>query len=159
MSQVSYTDPQMAGSVKREIPEWILNQKRSGKPVRGSSVRSCYQMDVGKAGETPQLRPYTIRNGMAGTTADLFTGTTKDNYHLPGYSGFIPQSKRNPTVANQGLAKGCRPANSSLRLYYDHNLPGYTGHRPNAAGNDFGVRASGSNMHTTSGAASLGLLL
>ena len=90
---------------------------------------------------------------------DLFEGTTKDTYHIPGYCGHIAASKRNPDVLLHSEAEIARENGTSLRLYHRHNVPGYTGHQPTNARNDLGERLSGAHPATTSGAAALGLVL
>jgi len=99
-------------------------------------------MDLGIAGESPSLRPYVVRTGMASTTMDLNEGTTKATYHIPGYGGHIPCSIRNPTMRQHSEGSTARPllSNSSQ---YRHNLPGYTGHKPSSARNDKGPQFSG----------------
>lgn len=152
--------PTLGGTrVKASAPEWLAMSKRRQPEVSGVMIRSSYQKDMGKAGEWPQQRQYLNRTGMNSTTEDLSEGTTKDTYHIPGYGGHIPASKRNPDVVKHGEAKDERLKPTSLRLYHRHDLPGYTGHCPSNARNDLGERTSGAHAATTSGAAALGLVL
>jgi hypothetical protein len=96
---------------------------------------------------------------MYSTSQDMLAGTTRDTYHIPGYSGHIPASKRNPYVVAQAEAKVPRITKNNLRLIYSHDLPGYTGHKPNAAINDIGEKKGGRDLRTTSGSAAVGLSL
>ena len=68
-----------------------------------------------------------------GPTLDRLEGSSKTTYHIPGYSGFIAKSQRNPLVVTMSNALEKRPDKSDLRLFLTHNLPGYTGHEPRAA--------------------------
>jgi hypothetical protein len=142
---------------KASPPEWI--SKVSVNSVVARQMKSSYQMDLGMAGESPSGRPFVAKTGMASTTMDLCEGTAKATYHIPGYSGHIPCSSRNPTVAEHADGAAARPQRSTLRLYHRHNLPGYTGHNPSTAKNDKGPRFSGSNPLTSSGAMVIGEVL
>lgn len=78
---------------------------------------------------------------------------------VPGYCGFIPSSKINTRAREHADMINPRPKCLDLRLFYSHNIPGYTGHAPAAARNDRGPARCGSNTLTTSGAAALGFLV
>ena len=138
-------------------PEWL--SKVSIHSVVARQMKSSYQMDLGMAGESPGSRPFVAKTGMASTTMDLCEGTAKATYHIPGYSGHIPCSSRNPTVMAHADGAAARQQRSNLRLYHRHNLPGYTGHNPSTAKNDKGPRFSGSNPLTSSGAMVIGEVL
>ena len=127
-------------AAKASSPERLLNKTSNSEIARRTN--STYEMDLGIAGESPSLRPYVVRTGMASTTMDLNEGTTKATYHIPGYGGHIPCSIRNPTMRQHSEGSTARPllSNSSL---YRHNLPGYTGHKPSSARNDKGPQFSG----------------
>ena len=140
-------------------PEWLISSRAVNTSIVPRDVRSSYQKDLGKAGEGPQQRTWIAKTGMKSTTDDLFEGTTKDTYHIPGYCGHIAASKRNPDVLLHSEAETARENSTSLRLYHRHNVPGYTGHQPTNARNDLGERLSGAHPATTSGAAALGLVL
>jgi hypothetical protein len=142
---------------KASPPEWL--SKASLNSVVARQIKSSYQMDLGMAGEAPTDRPFVAKTGMASTTMDLCEGTAKATYHIPGYSGHIPCSLRDPTVKEQADGAAARPMRSNLRLYHRHNLPGYTGHNPSTAKNDKGPRFSGSNPLTSSGAMVIGEVL
>lgn len=142
---------------KTPPPEWL--SKVSINSVVARQMKSSYQMDLGMAGENPANRPFVAKTGMASTTMDLCEGTAKATYHIPGYSGHIPCSSRNPTVTEHADGAAARPQRSNLRLYHRHNLPGYTGHNPSTAKNDKGPRFSGSNPLTSSGAMVIGEVL
>ena len=83
-------------STKAPPPEWL--SKPSLNSVVARQIKSSYQMDLGMAGETPTDRPFVAKTGMASTTMDLCEGTAKATFHIPGYSGHIPCSLRDPTV-------------------------------------------------------------
>ncbi|CAM9946087.1 unnamed protein product [Ectocarpus sp. 12 AP-2014] len=145
---------------EREMPEWLVaNRKVMPAVTHGQLTESCYQMDMGKDGEIPRDRRIWYKTGMSSTTLDLFGGTTKATYQVPGYGGFIPASKMNLRAREHGDMKNSRRPRLDLRLFYRHNNPGYTGHAPAAACNDPGPSRCGSDPLTTSGAAALGLIL
>jgi hypothetical protein len=50
----------------------------------GKRVESCYQTDLGVYGTVPKERALTYKRGMLSTTHDLYGGTTKGTYHIPG---------------------------------------------------------------------------
>lgn len=158
---------ELNGNLQKEIanrsisgpPEWATSLRHMDATVQhGKRVQSCYQSDLGTFGTSPMQRQLTYKNGMLGTTQDLFEGTTKDTYHVPGYCGFIP-SKVNPYAFKHGDMEHPREKMSNLRLVHRKNVPGYTGHCPKAAVNDIGEMACGRSHLTTSGAAALGLAL
>ena len=120
-------------------------------------MASSHQLDVGTPGSVPQDRGYRYKSGMASTTLDLNLGTTKDSYHIPGYGGFLAQSKNSEEAATSSNGAYTRGKSEDLRLYYSHDLPGYTGHKPSDVKNDYGMRKGGCDPRTTSGAAAIGL--
>jgi hypothetical protein len=134
-------------------PEWLTASKKMPKKVLTSTGMKSAMMI---AMEHPDQRKYTDRTGMWSCDNDMLYGTTRDTYHIPGYSGFIPASKRNPVVKEQGEAYHPRPIKNNLRLIYSHDLPGYTGHKPRAARNDIGEKKGGRDPRTTSGSAAIG---
>ena len=124
---------------------------------RSKTLASSYEIDVGRAGSKPQDRGYRYKSGMASSTLDLNLGTTKDSYHIPGYGGFLCQSQNSVEAAATSNGAAPRGKSEDLRLYFSHDLPGYTGHKPSDVKNDFGPRKGGCNPQTTSGAAAIGL--
>ena len=139
-------------------PEWLTaSKKMPPKVLSNSGIKSAMQIDIGMAGDNPADRPYKNKTGMYSTSQDMLAGTTRDTYHIPGYAGHIPASKRNPIVMQQGEMKQPRNVKNNLRLIYSHDLPGYTGHQPKAACNDIGRKKGGLDPRTTSGSAACGL--
>lgn len=137
-------------------PEWLLMSTQPVPKIVGPApLRSCYQIDMGMAGETPQQRPYTHKGGMASTSQDLLSGTSKDTYHLPGYCGHIPASRRSPAAKRHGDAENPRPSRELLSMNTKADVAGYTGHVPRNLRNDRGARLCGLDPMTTSGAAAL----
>ncbi|KAG5193145.1 hypothetical protein JKP88DRAFT_291989 [Tribonema minus] len=144
--------------VRTAMPEWVLISRKAHPTIQhGKRITSCYQHDVG--GAAPAQRQLTFKRGMRGTTQDLFEGTTKDTFHVPGYGGFIPASKVNARAMQHGDMQDARAYSANLRLFHKHNMAGYTGHQGHAACNDRGELLCGTHPATTSGAAALGLLL
>ena len=139
-------------------PEWLIaSKKMPPKVLTNGGVRSAMQIDFGMADTNPADRPYTYKTGMYSSSQDMLLGTTRDTYHIPGYAGHIPFSKRNPVVMEQGEMKVPRPTKNNLRLIFSHDLPGYTGHQPRAARNDVGRKTGGLDPRTTSGSAATGM--
>mmetsp|Transcript_22713 Transcript_22713/g.70326 ORF Transcript_22713/g.70326 Transcript_22713/m.70326 type:complete len:342 (-) Transcript_22713:99-1124(-) len=149
-----------ATPVGTNIPEWmVLSAKPVPKIISDVPLKSCYQCDMGGRGEGPQTRSYTYKAGMMSTSQDLFRGTTKDTYHIPGYSGHIPASRRNPVAITQGDAAAPRPSRESIAMNCNNEVAGYTGHVPRNLMNDRGTRLCGCDPQTTSGAAALHMML
>ena len=96
------------------------------------------------------------------STAENYQGTTKATYHPPGYSGFIPETGRNPHASAQGVCPAERTGTKNFELQtlfqYPQNIPGYAGYRPQTAVNDVGpirdeskTTAGRDNISATSG--------
>jgi len=160
MSRHSYgrSKPDHAACSTFHHPKWSSSVTCDDLMVE-HQTKSSYQMDMGMAGEYPSSRPFVAKTGMASTTMDLCDGSAKITYHVPGYSGHIPCSSRNHTVADHAVGAIARTKSSNLRFYHQHNLPGYTGYNPSIAKNDKGPRFSGSNPLTSSGAMTNGEVL
>jgi len=139
------------GSGRMSKPGWMKDAAIQRRVLQPPTFQSSYQADVGKYGEDPMNRQFTKKTGMLGTTKDLNMGTSKDTYHIPGYGGYIPFSKTNPAAVNQGDGEITKRPNCDLRLTHNHNLPGYTGHRPVDSKNDYGPRETGKDCRTSSG--------
>ena len=65
--------------------------------------------------------------GMAGTTKEMFLGTSKNSTNIPGYMGFLPRSKT--------LLPGERADKETLIQTFRKELPGYTGYVAEAPNN------------------------
>lgn len=138
------------------VPEWLrMSMRPVPTIVAAAPRRTCYQIDMGMAGERPKQRTYTYKSGMASTSQDLLSGTTKDTHHIPGYGGHIPASRRNPAGVEQGDAAQPRPPRELLSMNTRADVAGYTGHVPVNLKNDRGARLCGLHPMTTSGAAAL----
>jgi len=137
-------------------PEWLVaSKKMPTKILTSTGMKTAMQMAMAH----PNERKYLKEEGRASMWScdhDMLTGTTRDTYHIPGYSGHIPASKRVPTVVEQGMARNPRPIKNNLRLIFSHDLPGYTGHKPRAARNDIGEKKGGRDPRTTAGSAAVG---
>jgi len=143
--------------IKKDVvgkPEWLTaSKKMPPKVLQNLGVKSAMQI------ATTKLEDRKFSNGKGGMWScdhDMLAGTSRDTYHLPGYAGHIPMSKRNPIVEKQGDAKVPREIKNNLRLIYSHDLPGYTGHQPMNARNDIGEKKGGRDPRTTAGSAALG---
>jgi len=120
------------------------NRDMTGVNLRIPELRTSYRDTFGKFGVDPHSKtpkdPSQI-NFMA-STADNFQGTTKASYHPPGYSGFIPETGRNPLATQQGMNTEPRESTKNFELQilfqYPHQIPGYGGYRPQTAINDVG---------------------
>jgi len=127
------------------------------KLLTGGPMASSHELDFGAAGSLPQQRGYTYKAGLSSCTQDLNDGTSKDSFALPGYGGFLARSTNNADAAMHSNQELPRRKAEDLRLYFSHDLPGYTGHKPDDVRNDFGMRTGGCDPRTTSGAAAIGL--
>lgn len=116
-------------------PSWLVSKTSAHKVLHGHSSRSSHHIDYGTYGHDPLHRPYVRKTGMASTTSDLMTGTSRDTHHVPGYCGFIPRAGNNPQAVHQGDGLQSRSNREDLRLYHKDDLPGYTGHKPDSCAN------------------------
>ncbi|GMH51134.1 hypothetical protein TrRE_jg9088 [Triparma retinervis] len=146
------------GDTKKDVvgqPEWLVaSKKMPTKILTSTGMKSAMQIAMAHPSERRYLKKEGV--GMWSCDNDMLAGTTRDTYHIPGYSGHIPASKRVPKVTEQGMAKNPRAIKNNLRLIYSHDLPGYTGHKPKAARNDIGEKKGGRDPRTTSGSAAVG---
>jgi len=109
-------------------------------PVLSTSYRDAY----GAYGVDPRTNiaqdPSEIK--FRASTIENYMGTTKASYHPPGYSGFVPETGKNPKAMAQGLCPVPREGTKKIELctlfQYPHQLPGYGGYRPQTAVNDVG---------------------
>ena len=111
--------------------------------LRDAEMSTSYRTDFGLYGCDPSTK--TARDPtqicQRATTAEHFAGTSKAAYHPPGYSGFIPATRRNPQASQHGaLAKPRDRGNWELStlFQYAHQMPGCAGYRPQTTINDVG---------------------
>ena len=149
-------------------PEWLEMSKKFVREElpREPPLESSHRADFGRhpQNDAPRTKAYMYQTGMASTTnGALAEGTSKTSYHLPGYGGTIPTDlRRNPHMAAQAHAEHPRKPVGNLRMYYRHNMPGYTGWGEKPALNVTNVPGEmlcGANPATTSGAAANNIML
>lgn len=110
---------------------------------------------MGHYGDSPLKRITKTEYGMAGTTSDLFVGTTKSSRKIPGYGGHIPINTWNKYGNEQGHREGgIDYVNNDLRLTYNNNKQGYCGYTPAAPSNWHGANRPDPNLTTTESALS-----
>ena len=119
-----------------------LSKEGHQRVVKSEPIWSAHHLDFGVAGSDPKART-------GPSTADLHVGTTKWSRQIPGYMGFLPSAKTNPTAVRHRYAADIRPPNSDNRDNVNQNMPGYTGHSAKAAINDHGPKRV--NVVTTQG--------
>ena len=136
------------GSVK---PPWMIKDIPE-KVLMGGTCSSSHKIDFGEYGQKPTDRPYVRKTGMASTTLDLSTGTSRDTHHIPGYRGLIPNAPNNPEATAQGDGTKPRDKGEDIRLYHRDNIPGYTGHKAQSCNNYRGEITNGTDNKTTNGA-------
>ena len=133
------------------IPHVLETSINAKKPPVGSTsavtqaitLENAYKGDFGTYGSKPGRRTcMTAAGGMAGTTGDLFDGTTKNSTNIPGYMGFLPHTKN--------LMPDERPRDTGLIQTYRTELPGYTGHVAGAPTN-IRARSVAASYSTTAG--------
>lgn len=145
-----------ASRVSAAKPEWLRRSLESSDSLHLRHLKSSYQMDIGAADEKPLDRPFMSKSGMATTTMDLCQGTTKSTYHMPGYSGHLPMAASSARLIDGATV---RQPHCDIRMYYRHDIPGYTGWQAVHAKNDKGRRTCGANPKTSSGAMVLGEII
>lgn len=112
--------------------------------LRTERQSTSYRSDFGEFGSNPAVdrMPAEISDfAKMSTTAELMLGTTKGTCHPPGYTGFIPATKRNPTAMQQATFKVPRDnigRELSELFQYPIQVPGYSGYRPISSINDVG---------------------
>jgi hypothetical protein len=117
--------------------------------LRHNTGNSSYNYDFGLYGSDPRQR-YDWRKGTANfsanaTTRDLNDGTPKNSEHIPNTGVHIPAAPNNDNISQKG---GRVPLAQKVNVLavYNHNLPGYTGHRPSSVFNDHGPRCPESKV-------------
>jgi len=120
------------------------NRDMTGVNLRIPELRTSYRDTFGKFGVDPITKTPKDASqiNFLASTAENFQGTTKASYHPPGYSGFIPETGRNPLATQQGSCTDPRESTKNFELQilfqYPHQVPGYGGYRPQTAINDVG---------------------
>jgi hypothetical protein len=116
--------------VKKDQP-WKKRYPRERRVMSNLAMASSSMLDMGTYGSVPTARPMLSATGvLASTTNDLQEGTVKDTFHLPRYTGFVPQAKR--TFA-QEQSRGVVPRSSfdsktNLTHTFHKRMPGFSGH-------------------------------
>jgi len=125
-------------------PMQRANRQISGVNLRHPALTTSYRDSFGMFGIDPRSKLPAAPNqiNFTASTAENYQGTTKASYHPPGYSGFIPETGRNPHAMQQGVCQGARQGTKAFELQtlfqYPHHLPGYAGYHPQTAINDRG---------------------
>ena len=136
-------------------PKQRANRQLTGVALHEPVMRTTYRDCFGAYGVDPQskLPADKTQFSLKASTAEHYQGTTKASYHPPGYSGFIPETGRNPHATAQGMGVDPRISTKRIELQtlfqYPHHLPGYAGYQPQTAINDCGPNRNESL--TTSG--------
>lgn len=145
-----------ASKVSAAKPEWLLRSLEQSDSLHVRHLKSSYQIDMGTSDERPSARPFMFKSGMATTTMDLCQGTTKGTYHIPGYCGHLPMAASSARLFDTATV---RQPHCDIRMYYRHDIPGYTGWQVVHAKNDKGCRTCGANPKTSSGAMAFGEII
>lgn len=125
-------------------PKQRANRQLSGVALHEPVLRTTYRDSFGAYGVNPQskLPGDATQINFTASTAENYQGTTKASYHPPGYSGFIPETGRNPHASAQSMCEKPRIGTKRFELQtlfqYPHHLPGYAGYRPQTSINDCG---------------------
>lgn len=137
----------------KNIPDWI-----NGRPPTSSGLvtyrhKSSYMSDLSED-RLINYNDMRLNASKTASTRDLFSGTTKDTYQLPGYSGHIPVNSNNVKKALHSQGENPRPQPCYLRLVSERlgSVPNYSGYIPLSTGLS-GERTTGMNPLTTTGAA------
>jgi len=113
-----------------------------GVALHHPAPRTSYRDSYGAFGVDPRtnLPQDPAETNFRASTAENFLGTTKASYHPPGYSGFVPETGKNPLAMAHGVCPKPREGTKNFRLstlfQYPHQIPGYGGYRPITAIND-----------------------
>jgi len=137
------------------LPEWFrLSRQHRRRQLECRYTRSTMSLDFGT---DPKDRDFMFKRSMLSSSHDIFAGTTKTTWTIPGYSGCIPENMRLESVRKNADQKEARPIRNDLLLCYRCDLPGYSGHLPVSYENNNGERMCGTDIRTTSGAANSGM--
>lgn len=92
---------------------------------------------MGKLGAKPydKLNPDgTLKEGKF--YEKLKMGTTQSTFHVPGYTGFIPEaSTKGKTIEHSQAVNPRKIQKISIVENYHTKIPGYAGHQPKAPTN------------------------
>jgi hypothetical protein len=127
-------------------PRERANRQISGVALKNPQLSTTYRKSFGVFGVDPlsRLPADPTQINFSASTAENYQGTTKATYHPPGYSGFIPETGRNPHASRQGVCPAERTGTKNFELQtlfqYPMNVPGFAGYRPHTAINDVGPR-------------------
>jgi len=128
----------------RPEPAERANRDITGVQFRHPDLSTSYYDAFGKFGVDPHSKTPNNPSEMKflSSTSNNMQGTTKASYHLPGYSGFIPESGRNVLATQQALCvkprEGTKNFEMQILFQYPHQVSGYCGYRPKTAVNDVG---------------------
>lgn len=137
------------------LPEWFrLSRQHKKRDIECRYTRSTMQLDFGTH---PANRKFMHKRSMLSSSHDIFAGTTKTTWGIPGYSGRIPENMRLESVRKYADQEKSRPVKNDLLLCYKCDLPGYSGHLPTSYENNNGERMCGTDTRTTTGAAFAGM--
>ena len=136
-------------SIKKVLPPGPPPRERANKQISGVALKepalsTTYRLAYGVFGTDPQAKAPSDPShiNFRASTSENYQGTTKATYHPPGYSGFIPETGRNLHATQQGLCVNERQGTKNFELQtlfqYPHQIPGYSGYRPQTAINDVG---------------------
>lgn len=137
------------------IPSWIKSSGKSSTGLVGYKDKSSYMTDFS---EELLLNYEDMKKNASKTasTRDLFLGTTKSTYQVPGYSGHIPANPNNTKKEEHSMGVKARPQPCYLRLVSERLgcVPKYSGYVPKSTGLN-GERTTGMDPLTSTGSAYL----
>eukprot|EP00744_Colponema_vietnamica_P004992 GILI01007374.1.p1 GENE.GILI01007374.1~~GILI01007374.1.p1 ORF type:complete len:284 (-),score=65.78 GILI01007374.1:128-979(-) len=125
---------QKAAAQRATKPQW-LQEHWKVRDTGDAALASTYSRDFRQAG-------HCALSGGPDSIDVLLSGTAKGSSHVPGYQGFIPIAKNNPVATSHGRGSGTRDTwrKDNIVENYQRNVPGYTGHVPCSAVNEFGPK-------------------
>lgn len=138
-----------------EVKELANRDVYTGVALHAAPMSTTYRDAHGPFGVNPydNLPQAASEIKFRSSTLENFKGTTKASYHPPGYSGFVPETGKNPRATEQGMCVKPRVGTKNIELctlfQYPHQLPGYAGFRTQAPINDVGPKRD--NQATTTG--------
>jgi len=96
--------------------------------LQGVDHKSSYGRSFGPRGGNPRSH-YVPSDGKAvfsrrATTNDLFAGSNKGSVRIPGYAGYVPDSRNNINIIRNNMPPDLK---NNLLEIYRHQMPGYTG--------------------------------
>ena len=119
-------------------PLWSIN-RQAYSSSRGT-YKTEFQETFGKQGHNPRNILNKESTKQSNAVNELTMGTQKITQHIPGYSGFLPQTDINENAFKQSVGDNMRTTfiKQNIVENFHVKIPGYQGHKTMSVVNDRG---------------------